>query len=101
MLLSFFVAYTLWRRENWGKYYMLIILLGVLVSLSRGAVLALAIFFLVMFLRDFRSRYLLLKGAGAALLLGIVFINMTLSTELLNFASVLHTRSTRSEAHTS
>jgi len=94
MLLSFFVAYTLWRRENWGKYYMLIILLGVLVSLSRGAVLALAIFFLVMFLRDFRSRYLLLKGAGAALLLGIVFINMTPSTELLNFANVLHTRST-------
>lgn len=94
MLLSFFVAYTLWRRENWGKFFMLIILLGVLVSLSRGAVLALAIFFIVMFLRDFRSRNLLIKAAALALSLGIIFINITPSAEFLHFSNVLQTRTT-------
>lgn len=92
MLFSFFAAFIVWRKRGWGGTYVLILLMGILVSLSRGAMLALFVFLIITSTKEKALRRLFYKVTSVALLIGIITVKSFSNFNLSNLGNALTSR---------
>lgn len=93
MLFSFFIAFKYWQNFNKGGIFVLFILAGTLSSLSRGVMLALFVFLLVILLKNSEVRRKIRKGLYI-IAISVFLLSMYLSVnfDMINFSNVIKNR---------